>query len=180
MLSHRVLLFLSEDVVFYCSNGVACESKSFGDDLYRTFSPMEQPDLHQESSIQNCGFLHKLPRNDATLIEIIEQYEGNYIQLLSFYIGRNLTYDTDVLNAFSGIINAQSVLLGDFESGMPLRLFARALFLSVTPQSGPLSRRNGFPSWSWIGWKLEVGSPRTVLNDGGYRHFRHRGYWPLV
>jgi hypothetical protein len=141
---------------------------------------MAQPSLHQESSIQNCGFLYGPPSNDTTLTKLIEQYEENYLQLLSFYIGRSLTYDTDVLNAFSGIVNAQSISLGLFLWGMLLRLFARALFLSVEPESGLLSRRSGFPSWSWIGWKLEVGSPRTVLNDGGYRKFRHRGYWTLV
>ncbi|CAN9177140.1 unnamed protein product [Alternaria alternata] len=179
-LSHRILLFIPEEVVFYCSNGVACESTSLGDDLYKMLPPMKQPSLHQQSSIQNCGFLQKLPREDTTLIDLIEQYEENYLQSLSFYIGRNLTYDTDVLNAFSGIINAQSVSLGHFESGLPLRLFARALFLSVTPQSGPLSRRNGFPSWSWIGWKLDVSSSRTALDGGGYRRAMRRGYWTLV
>ncbi|CAN9281680.1 unnamed protein product [Alternaria alternata] len=141
---------------------------------------MKQPSLHQQSSIQNCGFLQKLSRGDTTLIDLIEQYEENYLQPLSFFIGRNLTYDTDVLNAFSGTINVQSVLLGDFEWGMPLRLFARVLFLSVTPQSGPLSRRNGFPSWSWIGWKVDVSSSRAALDSGGYRRAMRRGYWTLV
>lgn len=108
------------------------------------------------------------------------QYEKNYLQLLSIYIGRRLTYDTDVLSAFAGIINAQSASLGHFESGLPLRLFARALFLSVTPQSVRLSRRIGFPSWSWIGWKLDVGSPTTELDDGGCRGRNRRGYWTLV
>lgn len=180
VLSHRVLLFLAEEVVFYCSNGVACESISLGDDLYRTLPPMKQPILHQESSIQICGFLHKLSSKDSTLVGAIEQYEENYLQLLSFYIGRSLTYDTDVLNAFSGIINAQSVSLGRFESGLPLRFFARALFLSVAPDYGPLSRRSGFPSWSWIGWKLDVSSSRTALDNGGYREGQRLGYWTLV
>ncbi|CAN9174923.1 unnamed protein product [Alternaria alternata] len=117
---------------------------------------------------------------DTTLVKLIEQYEQNYLQLLSFYIGRSLTYDTDVLNAFSGIINAQSASLGHFESGMPLRLFARALFWSVYPESGPLSRRSGFSSWSWIGWKLEVSSLRAALYYGGYKNVRSRGYWTLV
>jgi hypothetical protein len=179
-LSHRVLLFIPEEVVFYCLNGVACESVSLGDDLYRTLPPMEQSGLYQESSIQICGFLHKMLTKDTILTKLIEQYEQSYSQLLSFYIGRSLTYDTDVLNAFSGIINAQSVSLGHFESGMPLRLFARALFWAVYPESGPLSRQSGFPSWSWVGWKLEVNSPKTALSNGSYKDVLSRGYWTLV
>jgi hypothetical protein len=141
---------------------------------------MEQSGLYQESSIQICGFLHKMLTKDTILTKLIEQYEQSYSQLLSFYIGRSLTYDTDVLNAFSGIINAQSVSLGHFESGMPLRLFARALFWAVYPESGPLSRQSGFPSWSWVGWKLEVNSPKTALSNGSYKDVLSRGYWTLV
>jgi hypothetical protein len=141
---------------------------------------MQQPSLHQESSIQICGFLHKLPRKNTTLLELIEQYEENYLQLLSFYIGRSLTYNTDVLNAFSGIINAQSDSLGYFIAGLPHRLFARALFLSVESEYGPLSRRSGFPSWSWIGWKPDFSCSRIVFDNGGHSNAQRRGYWTLV
>jgi hypothetical protein len=141
---------------------------------------MKQPSLHRDSSIQICGFLHKLLRKGKTLAELVDQYEESYLQLLSFYIGRSLTYDTDVLNAFSGIINAQSASLGRFESGLPLRLFARALFLWVAPESGPLSRRSGCPSWSWIGRKLDISSSRTTLDNGRYRSAQRRGYRTLV
>jgi hypothetical protein len=141
---------------------------------------MKQASLYKESSIQICGFLHKLPRKGKTLAELVEQYEENHLQLLSFYIGRSLTYDIDVLNAFSGIINAQSASLGHFEWGLPMHLFARALLLSVAPESGPLSRRSGFPSWSWIGWKLDVSSSRTSLDYGSNKNARRRGYWTLV
>ena len=171
---------MPQEVVFYCSNGVACESVCLGNDLYRSLPPMKQPNRYQESIIQICGFLHKSPMKNTTVAEFVEQYEADYIQLLSFYIGRSLTYETDVINAFSWIINSQSISLGRLEAGMPLRLFARALFLYVPLSSSPLSRRRGFPSWSWTGWKLDVSAPRTVLHDGGRVQMCRAGYWTLV
>jgi hypothetical protein len=172
------------EVVFHCSNGVASDSICLGDDPYKILRPIAQSGQGREpNGFQLCGFLQKPAWRGTTIFDYVEQYEAQHLHLLNFYIGRSLSYDFDVLNAFSGIINAQAHSLGQFEAGMPLRLFARALFLSIPPESGPLSRRRGFPSWSWIGWKIELYSPLTRLDNGGELRggpIRPRVYWTLV
>jgi hypothetical protein len=175
---------MAEEAVFHCPNGVACNSICLGDDPYRILPPIGQSGQNQESNgFQVCGFLQKPAWRETTIFDYVEQYEAQHLHLLNFYIGRSLSYDSDVLNAFSGIIDAQAHSLGQFEAGMPLRLFARALFLSIPPESGPLSRRRGFPSWSWIGWKIELYAPLTKLDNGGQLRggsIRPRVYWTLV
>jgi hypothetical protein len=102
-------------------------------------------------SFQVCGLLHRLSRENTTIVDFVEQYETGNVPLLGFYIGRDLSFQSDAFNAFLGLLNAQSHLLGDFHWGLPLRLFTKTLFLSISSQAGPLSRRFGFPSWSRLG-----------------------------
>jgi hypothetical protein len=172
---------MTEGATFYCSNGTACENMCVGNDPYRALPPMQgwKP---LPSSIEVCGSLGKLARKGTTVLDFIEQYEKCHVQLLSFYIRRDLRFESDRLNAFSGIINAQTHSLGQSQWGMPLRLFARALFLSIPAQAGPLSRRPNFPSWSWLGWKIEVSAPINELDNGGIQSWllRRRVYWTLV
>lgn len=70
-----------------------------------------------------------------------------------------MTYDSDGLNAFSGVITAASRSLGQFHWGLPVRIIARALLLhvySTGKSQDPPAPRPGFPSWSWLSWKTRV------------------------
>jgi hypothetical protein len=81
-----------------------------------------------------------------------------YAQLVGDYSRRKLTYEDDVLNAFSGITNTLTkTFLGGFYFGLPRLFFDTAM---LWQSKGQLLRRNEevFPSWSWVGWvgKIDV------------------------
>ncbi|KAF2820117.1 hypothetical protein CC86DRAFT_305737 [Ophiobolus disseminans] len=98
-----------------------------------------------------CGSLYNSHTLDRSEISTLRRfYESGHLKLLSIYFKRILTHDSDILNAFSGIIRAHSRVLGKFHWGLPLNLFASALLATyLTPHY--LTRQPGFPSWSWLG-----------------------------
>jgi len=69
------------------------------------------------------------------------------------FASRNLTYQSDVLNAFSGMERALAKDMGNTKVwfGLPGAAFDWALLWSPPPGRS-LERRDGFPSWSWAGW----------------------------
>lgn len=128
-------------------------------------------------SISLCGTLYKENvRSTARRMMIkhyYEQYKSTHLRLIVSYAGRILKYEGDILNAFSGLLSAQSLSLGKFHWGLPLRLFPRSLLLHIAPGEGlmtaHMSLRSGFPSWSWAGWKYQRASRSYIhdsLNDG--------------
>lgn len=80
-----------------------------------------------------------------------------YFSLVGGYNARNLTFESDALNAFAAIITAMSKSFpGGFHFGLPMFLFDIGMLWS---SSSSLKRRSGFPSWSWLGWAGEVSLP---------------------
>lgn len=96
--------------------------------------------------------------------------------LVSEYLGRKLTYEGDILRAFSGILETLGRgISGGFHFGLPEQFFDAAL---LWVPSEALTRRedlkNGypkyrFPSWSWAGWK---GCIESQINAFGLNHER--------
>ncbi|KAF2830913.1 hypothetical protein CC86DRAFT_269149, partial [Ophiobolus disseminans] len=78
----------------------------------------------------------------------------SYLDMVAYYMTRVLKFEHDFLNAFSGVINAHTLLLGHFHWGLPVRHFARSLLLSMMKREDMElpTRRQQFPSWSWLGW----------------------------
>jgi hypothetical protein len=79
-----------------------------------------------------------------------------YASLVHEYSKRKLSYDTDVINAFSGI----STVLGHFlnsrsVSGL-IECILNVCLLWVPGNSNTHCRNLNFPSWSWAGWRGEV------------------------
>ena len=77
-----------------------------------------------------------------------------YFRSVENYTGRTLTYQSDILNAFAGILAIQE---REFSSksfqGLPTAIFDMALLWQPFRK---LQRRKGFPSWSWTGWEGPV------------------------
>ena len=96
--------------------------------------------------------------------------------LVSSYLKRRLTYEEDILRAFSGILESlNSSMLGGFFFGLPQQFFDAALLW--VPKKN-LTRREdmksgivkiALPSWSWAGWK---GARRSQINAFGLCHER--------
>jgi hypothetical protein len=98
---------------------------------------------------------------------IVERYNV-YLEMLQSYLRRNLTYESDVINAFSGIMKAEERNLGQFRWGLPSKIFARALLLefgtSRTYMHSEVRDHQktledvqiDYPSWSWFAWRSRV------------------------
>ena len=103
-----------------------------------------------------------------------------YFDLVHGYNSRNLTFESDALDAFTAATSAMSRnFQGGFFWGIPVLLFDIGLLWS---RSSPPKRRKDFPSWSWVGWSggvdLCVGYQVTwrPLFDSSFLHVE---IWPL-
>ncbi|KAF2457619.1 hypothetical protein BDY21DRAFT_344350 [Lineolata rhizophorae] len=80
-----------------------------------------------------------------------------YTNLVEEYTMRQMSYQTDILDAFTGVLNSlRNSFRGAFVFGLPITELDAAL---IWEPDGRLERRthpeNGepiFPSWSWAGW----------------------------
>lgn len=80
-----------------------------------------------------------------------------YKDLLQEYTKRDLTYSSDAIYAFDGVLRSlESSSACTFHYGLPTCVFDWALCFLYMKQPPPISRRPGFPSWSWAGRKGEV------------------------
>lgn len=98
---------------------------------------------------------------------------SNFMELLANYNTRALTYDSDALNAFLGIISRYTRSLSTLKHyyGLPFEIlddsenepisekqafltssFFKSLGWCVPRYSGNATRRHEFPSWTWAGW----------------------------
>jgi len=90
----------------------------------------------------------------------------NYESLIVEYTKREVTFESDTIDAFSGIIEA---IPDDFFWGIPYSAFGEYLTWTVyrppwdDGRSGDQRRDCGLklPSWSWFGWKGVI----TLAND---------------
>jgi hypothetical protein len=79
----------------------------------------------------------------------------NLYNLLFDYFGRQMTYETDTINAFQGVFqlferrrNIQHFY------GLPFLVNHQSSFIkSLLWRAKCTSRQPGFPSWSWAGWR---------------------------
>jgi hypothetical protein len=87
-----------------------------------------------------------------------------YCDCVENYCFRDFSFDSDILDAFKGVINSFSLPLGDFHWGLPVAYFSPALLwsLSQTDTGDKTRRRMEFPSWSWAGRRRA--DPTTLAN----------------
>ena len=157
VLSRRMLVFTAEEAFFYCPRGMLSESICVGDE------PLKPVYYTGAQNVRLCGFLHrsmqrlvaKMGTDCSSLSHSVAQYNWIFMSSLKAYFTRILSHDSDMLNAFSGVINATSCALGSFHWGLPTKMFARALLMEDIYPVALLSQRHEFPSWSWLSWKLD-------------------------
>lgn len=101
-----------------------------------------------------------------------------YIELVCRYSNRNLTYDQDVLPAFSGVLEALSrfSFRGGFICGLPALFLDSALLwqpllkarrripVGTATRVAPMAP---LPSWSWAGWQCLI-DPDSVRGGLDY------------
>lgn len=171
LLSRRRLVFTENQAYFQCS-GMHC------------FESMDMPldELHVRATNkfpEHMNFGRAFPPVAAM------NRPMDFLKRINEYSSRSLTYDSDSLNAILGILRV-------FEKGDPpiyhhlgIPLFGAhdgssldgswilTYSLSLVWDFGTASeRRNGFPSWSWVGWK-NWKQLKLHINQFGERRQRH-------
>lgn len=103
-------------------------------------------------------------------------YLKKWDNLVRSYLCRKLTYEEDILRAFSGISGALAGSISEgFLFGLPQQFFDAALLWVPTEHLRPRKdTTNGvasyeFPSWSWVGW---IGAIQNQINEFGLGHVR--------
>ncbi|KAK8136610.1 HET-domain-containing protein [Apiospora sp. TS-2023a] len=77
----------------------------------------------------------------------------DYESIMSAYSQRNLSYESDRMDAISGCFNILTHSQGIcFVKGLPTVDFHYALLWTLEEYD---RRREGFPSWSWAGWYMQ-------------------------
>ena len=96
----------------------------------------------------------------------------SYRRAVVEYTKRNLSYESDALNAFQGVASLiQPAFKGDFLFGLPETELDIALLWQpdshVRRRVNPETKAPLFPSWSWLGWigQVTYTLPRHGLDD---------------
>lgn len=78
-----------------------------------------------------------------------------FLATLKAYHGRELTFESDILRAFKGILKHVESDLGPSIWGIPAFILQRGLQWRLGGTLPKESCRPGIPSWSWAAWRVE-------------------------
>ena len=139
LLSRRRLIFTDEQVWWQCPRATWCE----------------QSQLETQDAI---GFLVSGQRAELSLRERYSKLKPkDYFELISKYAPRELSYPSDALNAFNGILS----ILTDYSNEQFFWGFATSSFERQLSWAGKVKARTTlpedcFPTWSWVDWEGEI------------------------
>ncbi|KAF2116525.1 heterokaryon incompatibility protein-domain-containing protein [Lophiotrema nucula] len=93
---------------------------------------------------------------DRSAAEVDSTYFDHYARLLIEYRNKQLSYASDALSAFSGILAALSHRCGwHYVSGVPEEHLDLGILWSPV-FTHRVERNEGFASWSWAGWHCPI------------------------
>ncbi|ETI20980.1 hypothetical protein G647_07323 [Cladophialophora carrionii CBS 160.54] len=152
LLSRRKLIFTKHQVHLSCRKMMQCES------IFEN-GRFDDEEASGGFSIDNAAtkILDGTSENS--------EWRGIYDKMVAEYVVRKMSYESDALNAISGILSRlqRTIYLKGFAYGLPRDEFRKRLCwiqqsdrFEYDEQS--LKRRSGFPSWSWLGWVWEMES----------------------
>ncbi|KAF1837046.1 HET-domain-containing protein [Decorospora gaudefroyi] len=173
LLSRRLLVFTEHQMAFYCQTASWAESMPPADPKYFVQFHEQQPvkmdpELRADpfnTRISHVSHKWKTPRHTSLL---------HFMNMVNLYSCRRLTFMTDALNAFAGVMStlrqAEPVVYNikglpyclchqeQVENGditvIPISV-EKALLKALswhTSWTEPSSRRHIFPSWTWADW----------------------------
>jgi hypothetical protein len=140
--------FFSRRKLFFTDAGVAlwCKSMYYEESVSRSLKDTDEVRTD----------LFPLVPNKAMPVELIEGSQRILWKIVQQYTEREITFESDALNACLGILNH----LGHKHLwGVPIHDEILTLGLGWDIQDGGLERRverTAFPSWSWTRWKATV------------------------
>jgi hypothetical protein len=142
LLSPRSLTFLDQEVIWICKCTKWTEQFDF-----------EHPDM-------NFHWFNEIDRNHTSLTT------ENYPMLVENYTQRQLTFESDIVDAFRGIMHA---IPEEVYWGIPLSKFGDWLLWELFDKGHGHMQRDceliNVPSWSWFAWKgcIDLCFTRTLL-----------------
>ena len=144
ILSRRLLVF-GEYQAYY-----SCESAGFAEDYVHRVSNNGTQELQAAADDEF-----------STFVSVAHQFPTFWPSMIRQYTNRSLSFDSDGLNALSGVLQNFSQGINDgFLCGLPVSTLFEAGLLWVPSRTlrkrGPTSVGSQFPSWSWVGWVGEV------------------------
>jgi hypothetical protein len=144
LLSRRCLFLTECDMYYTCHSRMACETgANSAQSEEEIFNNKYQNIFAQLSSLRG-----KAP-GWTTIFSL-------YASLVHEYSKRELSYDTDVINAFSGISSVLGHFLNSSSLSGLIECILDVCLLWVPGSSNTHCRNLNFPSWSWAGWRGEV------------------------
>lgn len=138
-LASRIAFFDADEVTFYCSAGQWRESLHSG--LHG--HDIRLPGIDTRSS-------GKVILSATQWLESPLWSFEDYRSIIFFYNRREISYESDRLDAIRGCLNIIAERKGiEFFEGMPSMDFHYAFLFTALWGEG---RRDDFPRWSWAGW----------------------------
>lgn len=169
ILSSRCLYLADSQAYFRCQVGYCREDGEAVQSLPLSVAKFGHPGL-QRYVDPNVQLLHS---DVETLLSL-------YANLLQDYSMRELSFDSDILNAFNGIMNILAKRFHtEFICGIPQNAMPQALlwipvegirkrfqgkFRSSEGESWP-SSSSPPPTWSWAAWRGEIHLPQSVRDS---------------
>lgn len=166
-LAGRRLVFTEDQALFLCNELIVVESVKphiYGDQLLYDFEHLIRRQIMQENTSEHFK-----------LLDQVQEYSA-----------RKVSYDSDSLNAFLGVLHQWEADLAETKKpmshlwGLPIRgatghgpgIIDFYIMWSHTYQNA--ARRPGFPSWSWAGWegKKKFRYPPIHLDETRQRQTR--------
>ncbi|KIW03942.1 uncharacterized protein PV09_04779 [Verruconis gallopava] len=147
-LSSRLLIFTAGQVFWRCRTSTFCE------------------DVYLETSSESSTISRRLETSRIRNFMISQDSDphSRLSQLLVDYTTRQLRYDSDALDAVSGILSKFAPTF-TFFWGLPIENMVESLYWH-SPSVSVVERRPNFPSWSWVGWKTPIHG--NFLPGGGH------------
>ena len=149
-LSQRSLIFLEGLVIFQCRCAL------WREDIY-----LENVEVQTSFDMT---FKHSISGTTAA-----GEPHSDYVGSLYEYSSRQLTYDSDVLNAFAGVLGVLCERMSNGRNpelehayGLPTYVFDWAILWE--PNISVHRKSNGWPSWSWCGWTGTISMALTSMD----------------
>jgi hypothetical protein len=149
--SPRKLIFTDYQVLYICASGYTTEAMACTTDSFLDIEARNLSDL--------------VPATREQLGDVPAKQLGSLKQKTQVYSCRNLSYQSDILNAFQGVLTHFESVYGirhlwgvplDAHGSSPVKDYGLCLDWFFNINSLPAVRRFDFPSWSWIGWSGSV------------------------
>ena len=150
--SFRLLIFIHDQVYFQCRRSTRDE------------------DAAGSGSFDGGDFV----TGDCSLMYSVFEEPVDFVSfenLMLYYLRRDLTCQSDILRACHGMLRKLADAMGEkLIGGLPTPLERSLLFSRDQPIDQSGFRRQGFPSYSWTGWKHISQWERDLK----YSHFEDR------